>query len=175
MRTILPILALLMATSTWAIEIVTFESDFEEEIKPWNELQASLPGVPREENLVRLDLGPAARNAYFVDRTSVRPDSDGVVRYSIVVRSAGGASTVNFEGMRCASGEWKLYAFGRPDGSWVRNKRASWVPVKDRETAGYHRELFYHYFCTVDGHGDMKVIQRALKSGGVRRGEETNF
>lgn len=175
MRLIAPILTLFLVAPSWAIELVTFESDFEEEVKPWNELQASLPGVPKEENLVRLDLGPAVRNAYFVDKPSITPGSDGVVRYSILVRSAGGASTVNFEGMRCASGEWKLYAFGRPDGTWVRNKRANWAPIKDRELAGYHRELFYHYFCTVDGHGDMQVIQRALKSGGVRRGEETSF
>lgn len=175
MRAIVPILSLFLVVPAWAIELVTFESDFEEEIKPWNELQASLPGAPKEENLIRLDTGPAARNAYFIDRHSVRADSDGVVRYSILVKSSAGASTVNFEGMRCASGEWKLYAFGRPDGSWARNSRATWAPIKDRETAGYHRELFYHYFCTVDGHGDIKVIQRALKSGGVRRGEETNF
>jgi len=78
-----------------------------------------------------------------------------------------GADGVELDVMRCASGEWKLYAFGRPDGSWVRNKRASWVPVKDRETAGYHRELFYHYFCTVEGAVNLKYIHHLLKTGGL--------
>ncbi len=147
-----------------------FDIEFEE-AKPWDELQAQMPGAPKSENLVRIDIGPAVSHHYFVDKTSISSGSDGVVRYSIIVKATGGAQTVNFEGMRCASGEWKLYAFGRPDGAWVRNKYARWSVIKDRETAGYHRELFYHYFCTVDGPGDMKVIDKALRQGGVRRGD----
>lgn len=151
-----------------------FDSEFEE-AKPWNEIEAQLPGPPKPENLLRIDVGPATRHQYFVDTTSVSSSSDGVVRYSLVVKSTGGAQTVNFEGMRCESGEWKLYAFGRPDGTWVRNKYARWSIIKDRETAGYHRELYYHYFCTVDGVGDMKVIEKAFRQGGVRRGENPSF
>lgn len=125
--------------------------------------------------MVRIDLGSATRNEYFVDKTSVTSGSDGVVRYTVVIVSAGGARTVNFEGMRCTTSEWKLYAFGRPDGAWARNRYASWAVIKDRATADYHRELFAHYFCTVDGNGDMKVIDHALRVGGIRRGESYNY
>jgi hypothetical protein len=172
----LPILfALAVARPAMAIDIVTFENDYEEEIKPWSELQTTLPGAPKEANMVRIDTGPAARATCDVDKASVSAGADGVVRYSVVIQAAGGARTVNYEGMRCATGEWKIYAFGRPDGSWARNRYARWTPLKDREIGGYHRELYYHYFCTVDGRADKTVIDRALRDGGIRRGESTSF
>lgn len=174
MRGYLAALLLALSLPTGAGDWGKFDIEFEE-AKPWDELQAQLPGAPLEGNLARIDLGPAIRHEYLVDKTSVSSGGDGVVRYSVVVKAAGGARTVNFEGMRCETGEWKIYAFGRPDGTWVRNKYAKWSVIKDRESAGYHRELFYHYFCTVDGRGDMKTIAKAFREGGVRRGESRAY
>jgi hypothetical protein len=170
MRSYHPLLALLLVTPAQADIWGNFEVEFEE-TKPWNELETQLPGVPKTDNLIRIDPGPATAHQYFVDKASVSAASDGVVRYSMIIKTAGGAKTINFEGMRCASGEWKVYAFGRPDGTWARNKYARWYTVKDRETGGYHKELFYHYFCTVEGPADMKAIEKAWREGGLRRGE----
>ena len=94
--------------------------------------------------------------------------SDGVVRYSVVVKSPAGAETISFEGMRCTTGERKLYAFGRADGkgggAWSRNRNAKWEPIQTRND--FRGELFYHYFCTVEGAAQLPDIQRNLKSGG---------
>jgi hypothetical protein len=170
MRLITLVMFLIVSLPATAVDYGRFEADFDE-AKPWNELETQLPGAPRETSQTRLELGPTARHEYFLDRDSISAGGDGVVRYTLIVRAAAGGRTVNFEGMRCASGEWKLYAFGRPDGSWSRNKHAAWTLIKDRENAGYHRELFAHYFCTVDGPADMKIITKALREGGVRRGD----
>jgi hypothetical protein len=151
-----------------------FEYEFEE-AKDWNEIQTQLPGAPQTADLVRIDVGPTVSHEYFVDSRSVSSGSDGVVRYSVLVKASGGAQSVSFEGMRCESSEVKLYAFGRPDGSWSRNKYARWSAIKARATGGYHRELFFHYFCTVDGIGDLKTITKALRQGGLRRGESPSF
>jgi hypothetical protein len=63
-----------------------------------------------------------------------------VVRYTVVVKSPAGAETVSFEGMRCESGERKLYAFGRADGQgggeWSRNRYARWDVIKGRQQTG---------------------------------------
>jgi hypothetical protein len=174
MRLITLAIILVVSVPAMAVDWGRFEADFDE-AKPWNELEAQFPGAPQEVNLVRIDLGPAARHDYFLDRASISTGSDGVVRYTLIARSTGGARTVNFEGMRCVSGESKLYAFGRPDGTWSRNKNAAWARIKDREIAGYQRELFAHYFCTVDGPAEMKVITKALRQGGVRRGDSHTF
>lgn len=147
-----------------------FEYDFDANQKPWEELQTQLPAAPKADALHEFQVGGASRHRFFLDPASLSAGGDGVVRYTVVVRTTGGAENVTFEGMRCVDGERKIYAFGRPDGSWSRNKYASWAPIEARSDSSYHKELFFHYFCTVDGAAEMKTIRRALDSGGIRRG-----
>ena len=155
----------------WGDSYRGFESDFDENVKAWKEIQAQIPPYPKTENLVPFTVSSATSNTYFVDLPSVSTGADGVVRYTVVIRSPSGAETVSFEGMRCENGERKLYAFGRADGKgggeWSRNRYAKWEYIKERQQTSYQKELFYHYFCTVEGHGNLKAIQRLLKSGGL--------
>ncbi len=158
-------------SSIWGDSYRAFESDFDENVKAWQEIQAQIPAYPQAGNLVPFTVSAATRNQYFVDLPSVSTGADGVVRYTVVIRSPSGAETVSFEGMRCDNGERKLYAFGRPDGKgggeWSRNRHARWEAIKERQQTSYQRELFYHYFCTVEVHGNLQAIQRLLKSGGL--------
>ncbi|HNQ04809.1 MAG TPA: CNP1-like family protein [Thiobacillaceae bacterium] len=153
----------------------SFESDFDDTAKAWREIQAQLPPYPKAASLVEFSVGPATRNRFFIDYDSISVGEDGVVRYSVLIRSPMGAETVSFEGMRCENGERKLYAFGHADaqggGSWSRNRHARWEPIPARQASSHQRELFFHYLCTVDTAGDLKKIRRAVKSGGVRRGD----
>lgn len=147
-----------------------FEYDFDADAKPWQEVQAQLPVRPKPESLKEVEVGGGRGHHYLIDQDSLSVDTDGVVRYTLLIRTAGGAENVNFEGMRCATGERKIYAFGRSDGQWSRNKYARWELIDARGAGSYHKELFFHYFCTVDGAGDMKTMRRALERGGIRRG-----
>lgn len=142
--------------------------DFDAEEKPWQEIQAKLPAMPKPEHLHEIEV--SGRHRYFVDLASLTASDDGVVRYTLLVRTAGGAENVDYEGMRCSSGEIKVYAFGHPDGTWSRNKYAGWARIEARRDDSYQKELFFHYFCTVDGPADMKTIRRAIDHGGIRRG-----
>ena len=146
-----------------------FEYEFDDTAK-WNELQHQLPPYPKPSNFVRVSLGARSSNEFFVDYASLSAGADGVVRYSVVIKSPSGAETVSFEGMRCETGERKLYAFGRSDGKgggdWSRNRYAKWEPIQGRSLNDFRRELFYHYFCTVDGAVQLPKIQTLLKSGG---------
>ncbi|HRH81183.1 MAG TPA: CNP1-like family protein [Thiobacillaceae bacterium] len=178
MRSTFPLLAILAllapaaALSGWG----DFEYDFDADKKPWQEVQAQLPAYPKAGHLIPFEVSSASRHKHFIDSTSLSAGEDGVVRYTVVVKTSGGAENVSFEGLRCTTGERKLYAFGRSDGKgggeWSRNRYARWEPIPARQAASYQRELFFHYFCTVDGPGDMQVIRRALGQGGIRRGEE---
>jgi len=144
-----------------------FDVDFDENVKPWQEIEAQLPSPPQAANLIPFPVG-ATRNRYAIDYSSVSVGTDGVVRYTVVIEASGGARNVSFEGMRCATGERKLYAFGRAD-SWSRNRNARWDIIKSRQADGYHRELFASYFCAGGmGEPELKRIQRLLKSGGYR-------
>lgn len=163
---------LLLAWSVPALAQFSFDYEFENNTKPWQEIQAKLPSAPKAENLVQLDLGPATENQYFVDRASVSLGTDNVVRYTMVIRTEGGAENVSYEGMRCGTVEQKIYAFGRPNGEWARNKYASWSAIHLRQARDYRRELFQHYFCSLDGPADMDRIRQALAHGGFNRGDE---
>ncbi|NWG88017.1 MAG: CNP1-like family protein [Hydrogenophilaceae bacterium] len=146
-----------------------FEYDFDEEQKPWEEIQAQLPAAPKAEALIPFTVDATTSNKYFIDNNSLSVGEDGVVRYTVVVVSSQGARTVNFEGMRCTSGERKIYAFGRANGEWVRNRYPRWEPIKASQQASYHRELFYSYFCAGgEGLADLARIRYRLKTGGYR-------
>ncbi len=145
-----------------------FEYAFDDNAK-WQELQHQLPPYPKAENFIPIPLGARSSNQFFVDYASVTASEDGVVRYVMVVQSPSGAETVSFEGMRCTSGERKIYAFGRAhdkDGEWSRNRYAKWEPIQGRSLNDFRRELFYHYFCTVEGAVKLPAIQHNLKTGG---------
>ncbi len=151
-----------------------FEYAFDDTAR-WEELQHQLPPWPKAESHIPINLDARSSNRFFVDYTSVSAGSDGVVRYSMVIKSPSGAETISFEGMRCTTGERKLYAFGRSDGkgggTWSRNRYARWEPIQVRGLNDFRRELFYHYFCTVEGAAKLPDIQRNLKSGGVYQRE----
>lgn len=142
---ILPLLLLCLPVAAHAAW-VDFEGEFEEE-KPWVEVAAQLPPYPKAENLIPFDVSAATRNRFFVDAASISVGSDGVVRYTVVVEAAGGAKNVSYEGLRCASGERRLYAYGHPDGNWSKARNAGWEPVKFRSLLSYHKALFEDHFC----------------------------
>ncbi|HEX7970833.1 MAG TPA: CNP1-like family protein, partial [Thiobacillus sp.] len=80
--------------------------------------------------------------------------------------AAGGAKNVSFEGMRCESGERRLYAYGHPDGTWSKARTAGWEDIKFRSLLSYHKALFEDHFCP-DGINvrDAKEAVRSLRRG----------
>jgi len=144
-----------------------FEQEFEDESKPWREVQAQLPAYPKNENLFQLQ-GPAAvPYRYFIDTISIAVGADGVVRYSLIVRTPGGAENVSFEGIRCETRERRLYAFGRPDGSWSRARGSRWERIEGNIRQAQHHMMLYHDFFCPDGRivRDKDEIMRGLRLG----------
>jgi hypothetical protein len=123
------------------------ENQFEDESKPWQEVQALLPAYPKQENLLAFSVSSATSNRYAIDSASLSVGTDGVVRYTVVIDSPRGARTVNFEGMRCDPSEYKIYAFGHADNNWSKNPHAKWEPYKLRSLLSYHKSLYENYFC----------------------------
>lgn len=132
----------LMASAEWG----KFEFEFDQE-KPWAEIEAQLPPYPKEENLLPLFVSAATDNKFFVDAASISIGEDSVVRYTMVVKSSAGAVNVSFEGMRCASRERKLYAFGRKEGSWSRARFVKWEPIRYQDLNRHHHMLYDDFFC----------------------------
>lgn len=145
------------------IQTPDFDDDYEK--KSWQEVAVHLPPAPKNERLLRFDIGPAARNAFFIDPDSLSIGNDGVVRYTLVVRSPEGVSNVSFEGMRCQTRERRLYAFGRADGSWSKSRNNDWDAVREGGVNRHHAALFQEYFCPSGViAGSVEEILRAMRN-----------
>lgn len=136
--------ALAFAPAALATE---WEMDFDENTKSWKEIQAQMPAYPKGENLLLVEAGSATAHKFYVDPASVSVGTDGVVRYTTVIKASGGAINVAFEGMRCETREGKLYAVGRSDGTWVRARNPKWDRILLRDLKPHHWVLYREYFC----------------------------
>ncbi|MGV0949835.1 MAG: CNP1-like family protein [Azonexus sp.] len=117
------------------------------DVKRWQEKLVELPAAPLQENLLPFYVSAATDNDFFVDGTSLTVGSDGVVRYVLVVQTAGGARNVSFEGLRCETRERRVYAFGRLDGTWSRSRNETWQRIRDVPANRHHAALYIDYFC----------------------------
>lgn len=138
--------------------------DFSE--KPLEESKLKLPAAPRPENLIRFDMGPTRRAfEHFVDGATLTLGDDGVIRYTLVVRSDMGATTVNYEGIRCVTREQKTYAYGRRDGTWSEARNPEWHSIATSDQSPEY-VLYSTFFCpgrsSVSSAGEAVA---ALKNG----------
>jgi hypothetical protein len=166
-RGLLLLCGLLLCAAAWAAA-----ADDEDDAylpKGWKEVDAGLPPAPVESNLQAVYLNEVAQNRFLVDTANLRVDSDGVVRYTLVVLTPGGARNVTYEGMRCETREWRIYASGRSDGSWSKARRVEWQPIRDENVNRYHAALFLDAFC-VGGiiTDNVETAKKALRSNGPR-------
>jgi CNP1-like family len=136
----------------------------------WNELNPHLPPYPREQNLLPFEVGGASANRFYIDSASISPGEDGVIRYTLVVKSPQGATNVSFEGMRCTTRELKRYAFGRGDGTWAKSRDEAWRPIVYQDSNPHHAVLYRDFFCPdlVPVRSQREAVD-ALKSGGHPR------
>lgn len=143
-------------------------ADLFEEPARWKEIEVKFPAYPRPENLIPFEAGTATPNRFFVDPESIVVGADGVVRYTLVIRTPGGAVNTSFEGIRCATRERKLYAFGRRDGTWMEARNPSWQYIEYQERNRHHGVLYADFFCpnrSIIGNAKQAVDALRLEAG----------
>lgn len=159
------ILALICILFLIACANKPFKDEFESD-KPWIEQIAQLPDYPDVKNLMAFDAGAVTSNQYLVDPTSIKIGEDGVIRFTLVVKSSAGAMNVSYEGIRCATSERKLYALGRDDKTWTQPRVSEWQKLDFVRQFYAQRELSKNIFCP---HQQIVSSQeeavQALKSG----------
>ena len=77
----------LPARAQWA----GWDYDFDQDKKEWTEIQAQIPAYPKDENLRKFEMDARTPHRYFIDSASVSVGEDKVIRYTLVVRTGGGA------------------------------------------------------------------------------------
>ena len=157
--------ALVLVLSSGLSRADKFDNEYEE--KAWAEIAVQLPAFPKEADLLEFKVGAIVNTRFFIDAESISVGSDDVIRYTLIVVSSGGARNISYEGMRCATGERRFYAFGHPDSGWSKAKGSRWSRVSGG-TNNHHVELYANYFCTVGAPVvNADAIRFGLRNGGL--------
>lgn len=98
----------------------------------WREVQAPPPAALKLDGLIPLDI-PRATLRFGVVPASIQIGSDGIVRYVVVATSSSGTVNAIYEGLRCGTGEMKVYARHNPDTGWAVVKDSAWVPLQGQK------------------------------------------
>lgn len=160
-------LFLVVFLGAFGLQPATADSDEDDEVRPWQEVAVELPAAPLQENLLPFYVSAAASNEFYVDGASLSVGADGVVRYVLVVQTPGGARNVTYEGLRCETKERRLYASGRPDGTWARSRNEEWRRIQNMATNRHHAALVFDYFCPSGAIvRDVAEARDALRRGG---------
>jgi hypothetical protein len=137
----------------------------EEEVQ---ELQIGPPRYPRDADLAEFTLRNPSPNHFYIDTTSISVEKDQIIRFVMVIRTPSKETNVRFSGLRCATREWKDYAFAADDKKWIDNPNANWKRIVELHYNNYQDTLFGDYFClsgvlSTKPVGDAKKLAKLLR------------
>lgn len=92
---------------------------------------------------------------FSIEANSLTVDADEVIRYTVILTSPSNAKNVFYEGIRCATSEYKTYAYGTNNSQRFQKKRdVTWQPIRlnERGVMRYRNALSIHYFCDKSTH-----------------------
>lgn len=140
-------LVTLLSFSAGAVEFRMRNFD-DPDAEPWKEASYTLPPPPKQEDLLEFYVSATSTARFFIDAKSISvTESDGVVRYTLVVKTSGGATNVSYEGLHCAESAYKIYAIGKPNGTWAAHANPEWKTLKRISLNLHQSSLGRNYFC----------------------------
>lgn len=119
-------------------------------VKKWKEGQTEVPGLPKDNDLKELEFASVKKPMrVFIDLKRLGVGEDRVTRYWVVLKSPGGGYNATFEGLRCNTKEYKVYAYGHPERNpQVRPvKEPEWKKYTDNRYGNFREELGKVYLC----------------------------
>lgn len=95
----------------------------------WKETDVPPPPAFDAGRTVRVEGPPSSSLTLGVDPATVTVTPDGVVRYVLVARNSSGGMNVMYEGIRCATGQYRLYA-RHSGGEWRPVTGGDWISLQ---------------------------------------------
>ena len=126
----------------------------------WKETEAPRPPTPTANGLIPLDI-PGATLRYGIDPASVSLAADGVVRYVVVASNASGAMNATYEGIRCNTGDVRIYARFNPDTGWSQASGVDWKPLQEGRPFRHSLSVARNGACM--GHGANRSVTQILR------------
>jgi len=144
------------------------------EEEQFKEAQVQLPPFPQWDKLVRFPTSWTSHEV-FLDPASLSDGRDGVIRFTLVVRSPSGAENISHEGIRCETGQKRVYAFGRRNATgasdWSVARNGAWSAIPDTRANRYYFEFWRDLFCDHKVAETRADILRNIPKGGRTRRE----
>ena len=119
------------------------------EEKAFKEIEVALPSYPQDSALLEFAPRRNSANHFYIDRDSISIGSDRVIRYSTVIKSPSGAINTSYEGLRCKTSEYKIYAFGSGKSEWAKVPDVQWRYIP-RVSPEFRFALYKDYFCDLE-------------------------
>jgi len=116
--------------------------------KAWKEAGVQIPIKISDSNLIKFKIFEMPQYQYFIDVSTLTPSkSDNVVRYAAVVRTPGGVRNIFYEGIRCDTGEYKLYATAIGDQRLIPVENPEWKAIQGQGVTVYRSDLYRDFLC----------------------------
>jgi hypothetical protein len=144
------------------------EFEYDESLeKPWQESQPAMQALPADANLLRAEVDrlPPGLQLYIDGSSLTLDENDGVLRFWLVLKSDSGAYNATYEGLRCETSQYKVYAYGNP--SREPKVRAApqpeWKDFRGYNLINYRDELAKTLLCNAGLSRPVAVIIATLK------------
>lgn len=99
----------------------------------WKESETPAPPAFRADRVIALDMPRHISVRVGVDPQTVRITDDGIVRYVVVAVSSGDSINASYEGIRCLTGEVKVYARFGSNSAWRAVPNPEWKPLNGNQ------------------------------------------
>ncbi|NOY66847.1 MAG: hypothetical protein GXP13_05510 [Gammaproteobacteria bacterium] len=116
--------------------------------KAWQEVAVVIPARPVKDNLAKIQIFEMPRYKYYIDIASLSISAkDNVVRYTVVIETPTGIKNVFYEGIRCDTREYKLYASAINDQPLKEAFVSRWHRIGGGGVSAFRDNLFNYYLC----------------------------
>ncbi|MBT8537276.1 hypothetical protein G6700_01095 [Polynucleobacter paneuropaeus] len=117
---------------------------------------------PNQEKLQSFYVSRETIFKFSIDTSSILIGADGVTRYIVVITNPSGDQQAQYEGIRCDSYQWKLYA-SYESGVWRPNPLSAWKEIKLHAPNRYQAALAQGALCSFNSQETrLPAILRSL-------------
>ena len=129
----------------------------------WKEVEVPPPPAFRTDKLIFLEMPRHMSIKVGVDPDTLKVTGDGIVRYVVVASSPGGNVNASYEGIRCLTGEVKIYARHSASAQWKPVTDAQWKPLNANQPSLHALALARQGACdgrAVATHSTEEMVRR---------------
>lgn len=131
----------------------------------WRESDVPPPPSFDVNRLIRIPAPPGSSLTFGVDPATLTTTPEGIVRYVMIASSPDGGHNVMYEGIRCSTGQHRVYArYSAPTG-WTVLPDSDWRPLYNSAASRHALSLAQAGVCKDRAvNGSARYIVLSLKS-----------